>query len=390
LTFLRRISTRKLIALCALTLVVVIGGATVAVATSGGGPELANAVHDALDAPAVPGISADISFTNGLLDAASFEGSYPLLTGASGRLWASPADGGKLRLELQAEQGGNDSQILVEGRKFEIYDGSSETVYRGTIPEEKGEAADQAWEWTTPSVERVQKAIDRAGKHAELSGAIPSNVAGEPAYTLRAAPRHDGGLLGGVEVAWDASNGIPLRAAVYAAGNTSPVLELEATDVSFEAVDASVFEISAPESAKVVDLNPAPADDGEHGKPTTAVGVDAVAAAVDFPLTAPASLAGLPRSDVRAIEVDGHSAALVTYGKGLGGIAVIQSPSEPGAKGESVGEGLSLPEVVIGDVKGKELDTALGSALWFSRDGVDYVVIGSVPPAAVEAAARAL
>ena len=45
---------------------------------------------------------------------------------------------------------------------------------------------------------------------------------------------------------------------------------------------------------------------------------------------------------------------------------------------------------MIGDVKGKELDTALGSALWFSRDGVDYVVVGSVPPAAVEAAARAL
>jgi len=45
---------------------------------------------------------------------------------------------------------------------------------------------------------------------------------------------------------------------------------------------------------------------------------------------------------------------------------------------------------VIGDVKGEELDTALGSALWFSRAGVDYAALGSVPPAAVEAAARGL
>lgn len=392
MTFLRRISTPRLIALCALTLVVVIGGATVAVATSGDGAEpapkpLANAVHDALDAPDVPGISADIEFSNDLVDVGSFEGSYPLLTGATGRLWASPAEGGKLRLELQADEGGNDTQVLVADGRFEIYDGSSETVYRGTIPEERGEAGHS--EWTTPSVERVQKAIDRAGKHAELSGATPSNVGGEPAYTLRVEPRHDGGLLGGVEVAWDAGNGVPLRGAVYAAGDSSPVLELEATDVSFEAVDSSVFEISPPESAKVVDLDPLSGHD-EHGKPTTAVGVEAVGAAVDFPLTAPATLAGLPRSAVRGIEVDGHSAALVTYGKGLGGIAVIQTASEPGAEQESVEDELGLPEVVIGDVKGKELDTALGSALWFSRDGVDYVVVGSVPPAAVEAAARAL
>ncbi|HWC08463.1 MAG TPA: hypothetical protein VG458_05375, partial [Solirubrobacterales bacterium] len=92
------------------------------------------------------------------------------------------------------------------------------------------------------------------------------------------------------------------------------------------------------------------------------------------------------------IEVDGKQAALVTYGEGLGGIAVIQTATEPEQPAEEAeeGEGLTLPKVVIGDVKGEELDTALGSALWFSRDGVDYVVVGSVPPAAVEAAARAL
>jgi hypothetical protein len=396
LTFLRRISTRRLLSICALALVIVIGGTAVALATSGGGPKppakpLANAVHDALEAPAVPGISADVHFTNNLIDASSLEGKDPILAGATGRLWASPADGGKLRLELQAEEGGNDSQVLVEGRHFEIYDGTSETVYEGTLPEEQEEGGEAAKD-EVPSVEGIQKEIDRVGKGVELSGAIPADVAGRAAYTVWAAPSHDGGLLGRVELSFDAANGIPLRGAVYSSESSSPVLELDATGVSFEAVPASTFEISPPAEAKVVDLS-ASGIKGPDGKVTQAVGAEAVGAAVDFPLAAPPSLAGLPQAQVRAIEADGHTAALVTYGKGLGGIVVIESKSSPDGEGSTPmggAGGLGLPKVAIGDVKGEELDTALGSVLRFSREGVDYIVLGSVPPAAVEAAARGL
>ncbi len=392
MNFLRRISTRRLLSICALALVIVIGGTAVALATSGSDPKppakpLANAVHDALTAPTVPGISADIHFTNNLIDASSLEGKDPILAGATGRLWASPADGGKLRLELQAEESGNDSQVLIEGHHFQVYDGTSETVYEGTLPEEEGEAGAED---QVPSVARIQEEIDKAGRHADLSGAIPSDVAGRPTYTVQLAPSHDGGLLGRVELSWDAANGIPLRGAVYSSESSAPVLELAATGVSFEAVPTSTFEISPPAEAKVVNLTPADLE-GPDGHATKAVGTDAVSAAVDFPLAAPQNLAGLPQSEVRAIEVDGHTAALVTYGKGLGGIAVIESKSDPEGEASASGpEELGLPKVVIGDVKGEELDTALGSALHFSRAGVDYILIGSVPPAAVEAAARTL
>jgi outer membrane lipoprotein-sorting protein len=393
LNFLRRISTRRLLSICALALVIVIGGTAVALATSGSGEKppakpLANAVHDALTAPTVPGISADIHFTNNLIDASSLEGKDPILAGATGRLWASPADGGKLRLELQAEESGNDSQVLIEGDHFQLYDGTSETVYEGTLPEDEGGKADA--EGKVPSVARIQQEIDKLGMHADLSGAIPSDVAGQPTYTVQLAPSHDGGLLGRVELAWDAANGIPLRGAIYASESSSPVLELAATGVNFEAVPASTFEISPPAGAEVVNLTPADLK-GPQGRPTKAVGTEAVSAAVGFPLAAPHSLAGLPQSEVQAIEVDGHTAALVTYGKGLGGIAVIESKSDPGGEAPAQGdEEIGLPKVVIGDVKGEEIDTALGSALRFSREGVDYILIGSVPPAAVEAAARAL
>lgn len=391
---LRRISTRRLLSICAVTLVAAIAITAVAMATGGSGPKpppkpLANAVHDALGAPDLPGISARIEFTNNLVDASSVQGTEPLLAGASGRLWASPADGGKLRLELQSEGAGGDTQVLVSDRQFEIYDSGSETVYKGTLPEEKkgeGSGADQI-----PGLGEIETEITKVEKHAELSGAIPSDVAGQPTYTVRVAPKHDGGLLGAVEVAWDATNGTPLRAAVYSSSSSSPVLQLEATDVSFEAVSASIFDVAPPASAKVVDLGQVGEGHGEHGsEPSQAIGVDAVQKSIDFPLTAPATLAGLPRGEVRSIEVDGKQAALATYGEGLGGIAVIETASEPGNGGEGAEGGLSLPKVSINGAPGEELDTALGTVLRFSRGGVDYIVAGSVPPAAAEAAARAL
>ena len=72
MTFLRRISTFRLLALG--TMLAVLGAATaaLAIAATGGGstppPEpLATAVHDALTAPKVQGLSARIQFTDHLI-----------------------------------------------------------------------------------------------------------------------------------------------------------------------------------------------------------------------------------------------------------------------------------------------------------------------------------
>ena len=45
------------------------------------------------------------------------------------------------------------------------------------------------------------------------------------------SPKKNGCLLGALELAWDANNGAPLKAAIYARGSSSPVLELKATDL---------------------------------------------------------------------------------------------------------------------------------------------------------------
>jgi outer membrane lipoprotein-sorting protein len=397
-TFLRRISTRQLLALAGVVVVVAAGTTAIAIAATGGGPTpppkpLANAVHDALAAPPVEGVTARVHFTNDLIGESVLEGADPLLGGASGRLWAS-ADG-RLRLELQADVSkgsAGDLQVLVDRNRFSAYDPGTETVYQGSLPRRDAQAKGEAGQDEAPSLARVQTGIEEAMEHANLSGAIPSDVAGNATYTLRASPKANGGLVGGAELAWDAANGTPLRAAVYARGDSSPVLELAATEISFGPVSDSVFEVTPPPSAKVVDLNPTEPSSGEGGDTAPVIGLEAIQRQISFQLSAPPSLAGMQRDEVRLVSSGGDGGALVTYGKGLGGIAVLELPTKQAATGE--GEetgGLRLPGVTIDSAtKGEELETPLGTLIRFRRGGVDYAVAGSVAPAVAKEAAQGL
>lgn len=399
MTFLRRISTFRLLALGTMLAVLAAGTTAIAIAATGGGstpsPEpLATAVHDALTAPKVQGLSARVQFTDHLIGESTIEGSDPLLGGASGRLWAS-ADG-RLRLELQADVSNGsagDFQVLVDTNRFTVYDPGTETVYRGTLPARQGhDSQAEAGQGEPPSLAQVQAGIEEAMEHATLSGAIPSDVADQPAYAVRVSPKANGGLVGGVELAWDAANGVPLRAAVYARGESSPVLELKATEVSFGAVPDSVFEVTPPPGAKVVELSPpeAGAEEGSHeAEPVT--GLEAVQHQTSFQVSAPPTLAGMTRDEVRLVSSGKDAGALVTYGKGLGGLAVLELPAkEAGSNGTAQG-GMQLPSVDIeGATKGQELETPLGTVVRFQREGVEYTVAGSVPPAVALKAAQGL
>jgi outer membrane lipoprotein-sorting protein len=395
--FLRTVSTRRLLAMIAGVLVAVGAGTAIAVAAAGNGPvpkaePLARAIHSGLAAPKVTGISARITFTNRLIDASSLLGSDPILSGATGRLWLS---GDNLRLELQSDNG--DAQVLVKNGSFWVSDPSSNTVYEGSFPADHNKADKSNAHEALPSLARIQSALSQLAKHVNVSGAIPSDVAGRPTYTLRISPKHDGGKLGAAELAWDAVKGVPLRFAIYARGDRTPVLQLKADDISYGAVSRSVFAITPPAGAKVVKVstpNHGPMAAG-HGKRRDVQGLTAVAKKLPFGLLAPARLVGLPRRSVTLLDWAGKPAALVTYGENLGGIAVIQQQANGKATpfGGTSGDGhsgLSLPTVSINGVSAHELDTALGTILTMSRGGVNYTVVGSIPATAAEAAARAL
>jgi hypothetical protein len=393
MNLLRRLSTPKLIALTILPIAAVLATG-IALASSSSGPKppprsLASALNAALHSKPVAGFSARITFTNHLFPSGTIAGS-PLLSGASGRLWL--AGDGRFRLELQSDTG--DTQITSDGRTLSMYDASKGTLYRLALPADKTSAAGATK--ATPShpigVAQIQHALKQLSGSAILSGAIPGDIAGRPVYSVRVSPSHDGGLLGAVQLAWDAQQGVPLKLAVYSRGNSSPVLALTATDVHYGAIPSSDLTVHAPASVKPVNVK-LPTSSSVKGMKnhsgSSATGTAAVAAALPFRLSAPGSLVGLPRKGVRLIQTGDSKAAVVLYGQGLGTIAVIEQQAATG-KAANSSPLAALPAISINGARGHELATALGTAIQVSRGGVTYTLIGSVPAVAAEAAARAV
>jgi outer membrane lipoprotein-sorting protein len=371
---LRRLPLSRLLLLCGVALAVGIGSTALALAL-GGGPTpppkpLADAVHDALvgaDGHPVEGVSARIQFTNHLIEGASLASgsggsagqlaSSPLLSGASGRLWISKD--GRVRLELQSEQG--DSQILYDGHTASFYDGSSNTLYRYTP--QQGSATDVSsgsdegnHTHEVPSVAKVEEAISHLKQHVNLSGATPTDVAGQPAYTVRVSPNEGGSLIGGAELSFDSLHGTPLRAAIYSTNSSAPVIELASSEISYGPVPDSVFAFTPPPGAKVEEVRPPHEGSSSSGKPD-----------------------------------EGSKPKVTSHGHGISAIAVLEgkAKSTNGGKGESSAlEGLQ--KVDINGTSASELRTELGTILSFERSGVRYVLAGAVAPAAIEALAKGL
>jgi outer membrane lipoprotein-sorting protein len=377
---LRRLPLSRLLLLCGVVVAVGIGATALALAV-GTGPTpppkpLADAVHDALSAPNVAGVSARIQFTNHLLEGANLANSggeagqissSPLLTGASGRLWIG--SNGQARLELQSEEG--DTQILWDGKTAELYDASTNTLYRytPTAQSESGDGASLDRSFGNgprtstgtnprgvPTVSEIEESLANAGKHANISSATPTDVAGQAAYTVRVSPRENGGLIGGAELSWDATTGIPLRAAIYSTNSSAAVIELAATEISYGPVESSTLDFTPPANAKVEEVTlPTKHASGASGSSSA-----------------------------------GEKPHVSTSGKGLGSIVLLESPVKAGTTESTSSELEDLPKVSIDGTSASELPTQLGTLLTFERAGVRYLLGGSVTPASIEAFARGI
>ncbi|MDP9284271.1 MAG: hypothetical protein M3P41_04870 [Actinomycetota bacterium] len=388
---LRTLPTSRLVAVIAAIAIVLGAGTAIAVAAGGSGPTppekpLAQALHDALSAGEPSGITARISFTNNLFPSGSLVGATgsALMSGATGRLWLN-GNGG--RLELQSDAG--DVQVVWSDAKVTVYDASSNTAYTVDLP---AQAAGGTATHTVPTLDEISTFLGEVAQHWNVSGAQPSNVAGEEAYTVDISPSHDGGLLGSAELAWDAAHGVPLKVAIFAQGSSTPALALEATDISFGPVPDSDVTVAPPAGAKVVDLSSQATGQGTTGSTTPPVtGLAAVQAAVSFPVVAPDTLVGLPRQEVTAVGPQDSKSALVVYGQGLGAIVVLERAHDTGAAQSGQSSPLqALPTVSLDGVTAHELATQLGTVLGWDGGQVSFVLAGSLPSGAAEAAARAL
>ncbi len=371
-SILRRLPLTRLLLLCATVVLAGVGATAVASALDAGpvppSEPLAQAIHEALAAQPVMGLSATIQYTNHLLEGANLASgstganglaTSALPTGASGRLWISRS--GQARLELQA--GGGDTEVILNGHTVSIYGAAPNTVYRYTLPGAPTEGTEGTEAVpATPSggrdesatVAQIEKAIAHSEHRAIVSGAQPTDIAGQAAYTVRISPRQTGSLLGGLELSFDAVHGVPLRAAVYSSQSQAPAIELAASEVSYGPVESSVFEIASPSGAKV-------------------------------------DVLGAQHPSVRS-QANGSAAhehpTVTTHGHGL--TAVLVSESTEGTSGSAGSSLQGLPKVNINGTIAAEVATALGTVLSFERSGVRYVVAAAAKPATVEAVARGL
>ena len=366
MNILRRLPLSRLLLLCAAVVVAGVSASALALAVDSGPvpPEkpLAQAVHDALAGPPVEGVSATITLRNHLLEGANLASedgeagqlsNSPLLSGASGRLWI--AKDGRVRLELQAEKG--DTQILYDGHTLQLYDAATNTLYRYSPPEgASSQAADESSSehHEAPSLAKIEEAIAKLSEHADVSGATPTDVGGQPAYNVRVSPKEGGSLSAGAEVSFDAVHGVPLRAALYSTDSSAPVIELAASAVSYGPVDGSVFSFTPPPDAKIVEPVRGTHDSAGANESTT------------------------------------NRPKLTIHGHGSTGVAVVESHAGNESQGGESALPQSLPKVSINGTSASELSTALGTLLTFERSGVRYFVLGSVPAASVEAVARGL
>jgi outer membrane lipoprotein-sorting protein len=182
-SFIRRTSRARLLAV--ITALVALGVASAALAagtlsasTTKPPPKpLAQALADAAAAPAVDGVTARIAFTNHLVGSDLVPRVSPLLSGATGRLWAT--NDGRFRLELQGDAG--DAQILGDGTAVTLIQPGNATVYRFVLPAKEDASATPEAD-TPPTAADIQQRLDRLAGTAILSPAEPTDVAGQPAY----------------------------------------------------------------------------------------------------------------------------------------------------------------------------------------------------------------
>ena len=223
--------------------------------------------------------------------------------------------------------------------------------------------------------------MDAVGREADLDRG-PADLHGAH------RPKDDGGLLGAGELAWDAVQG---RAAARRRLRQAPPSRCWSSRPRTSASARSPTATCGSPAARHEDRRHRsarrPQRRASAARPS--LGVEAVQRGLDFQLAAPRELAGLPRKQVRLVRLGDANGALSVYGEGLGGIVVIQHPAPAGEAAAG------------GDEPGSRRSTSTAprapssrprSARWsrFERGGVSYTVVGSVPPAAVENAARGL
>ncbi|WP_399887430.1 outer membrane lipoprotein carrier protein LolA [Streptomyces sp. BBFR51] len=152
--------------------------------------------------------------------------------------------------------------LIHDGKDVWGYDSKSNEVYHSTAPD--GAERPEKDVPATPKdfADQALKAIDDTTS-VTVDGT--AQVAGRDAYKLVVKPKQDGSTVGAITVAVDAETGTPLKFTLTPASGGAAVVDAGFTKVSFAKPDASTFDFTPPEGAKVTEGDEA-AKAPEHGR----------------------------------------------------------------------------------------------------------------------------
>jgi outer membrane lipoprotein-sorting protein len=319
----------------------------------------------------------------------------------SARVWYDGPD--KVRSELQGENG--DRLFVKNGSEVRAYDGATNTLRTGEKPETAEQRPEEA-----ASPEKINEVLAEISPNSDLRTGPPVRFADRWAYPLTLEPRDKSlTLVERAEALVDTEAFVPLSFELYAEDASEPVVRYEASEFEVGSVPDERFQLETPPGATVESMEE-PGKDGERGErggenreSQRVASVAEAQEAVGFPVR---QLANAPGGrELVEIRVAGSDGVVQTYGEGWGTVALVQKPdrepesadqsqvdSDREANGEGDGrdEQLQIPTVDLGGVEAKEISTPIGTSLSWSANGVSYSLVGSVPAAELEEAARGL
>jgi outer membrane lipoprotein-sorting protein len=150
----------------------------------------------------------------------------------------------------------SESDVIHNGTDLWTYSSTTRIVTHKTLSTKDSTDAN-----SKPSIASAAPSLDPQTAAEQALAAIDptttvqvdrtARVAGRAAYQLLLSPKDTRSLIGSVRIAVDAVTFVPLRVQIYAAGATSPAIQVGFTDISFNVPDASVFEFVPPAGATV-------------------------------------------------------------------------------------------------------------------------------------------
>jgi len=389
----------------------------------------------------VQAVSGDIAWKNDLFGDLSAAGSMaqlpaqsPLTSSGSGRMWVSDAG---MRVESQGAGGDQVAGASKATRTAWTYDYATNTVRRWVMTGE----APAGEPMPSPSASMMTPAaiglyLQQLAPYATVDVAGQGTVAGREVYLLRMTPVADDTALGAVQASIDGKTMVPLRLEVFAKSGGAAVLQFGFDSVSYDPIDAALYDFTPPAGAKVTTKQIDPSQmNGEAGaKSQTGAGaghtateadkaahkelarralltLDQAQSLVDYQIASardytarpfrwayvfdngmPVTALGNPVFQMMGSGVSGDApatemgpASVLLYGDGFGAIALAQTKTTPELEKQLKQLPALVDTTTVNGAPVRSLTTPLGGVYLWQQGDTTLMAGGMVPKADLEA-----